>query len=126
MKPNLVIVQPPHIRMDSVVEQFCEKFCDTHYIYLVRPGSEFREDSAAGIRFLGHAMDSLPEFGSVDTVIAVADSEAAECLRRAYPESRSAVWHPGQNGDLIASLLQPTLVRGNFASFRDDDLAHAI
>ncbi len=126
MKPNLVIVQSLNIHMDSEVEQFCEDFCDSHYVYLIRPGSEFREDSPAGVRFLGHALDSLPEFGSVETVISVADPEAAGRLRESYPESKWAVWYPGQNGDLIASILRPTVVRGDFGKPRIRDFARAM
>jgi hypothetical protein len=117
MKPNLVVVQPPHIRLDSLVEQFCEDFCESHYVYLIRPDSAFREDSPAGVRFLSHPLDGLPGFGCVDTAIAVGDPEVAERLRECYPDSKLAVWHPRENGELpahINSLLRPTVVAAEF------------
>ncbi|MES2921941.1 MAG: hypothetical protein V4819_10350 [Verrucomicrobiota bacterium] len=129
MKPNLVILQPPHIDLDSVIEQFCESFCDSHYVYLVRPNSPPRDDSPAGVRFLNHPLDRLPGFGTVDTAIAVGDPTAAARLRECYPDSKLAVWHPGENGevpDLILSLLRPTVVRGDFGESEERDLARAM
>lgn len=129
MKPNLVVIQPSHIQMDSMIEQFCEEFCESHYVYLVRPHSEFREDSPAGVRFLGHALDNLPCFGSVDAAIAVADSELAERLKDFYPESKRVMWDPQANGDLphlIGSILKPKVVRGEFGESDARDFARAI
>jgi hypothetical protein len=129
MKPNLVIVQPAHIHMDSVIEQFCEDFCDSHYVYLVRPNSEFRDDSPAGVRFLSHSLDRLPGFGRVDAAIAVADVEVASRLKECYPESKLALWNPGDTGelpDLIDSLLGPTVVRGDFGESEERDFARAM
>lgn len=129
MKPNLVIVQPPHIHLDSLIEQFCESFCVSHYVYLVRPHSAVRDDSPAGVRFLSHPLDHLPGFGSVDTAIAVGDAEAAARLRECYPDSKLAVWHPGENRavpDEILSLLRPTVVGGAFGESEERDYARAM
>lgn len=129
MKPNLIVVQPPDFPFDAAVEQFCEGLCDSHYVYLIRPNSDFREDSAAGVRFLGHALDCLPRFGSVDTAIAVGDSKLAEILKNQYPESSLGIWHP--SGNLyktyeINDLLNPTVVRGEFGAVLDRDFAKAM
>lgn len=129
MKPNLIVVQPPHFHLDSIVEHFCEDLCDSHYVYLVRPDSEFRDDSEAGVRFLGHSLDSLPRFGSVEVVIAIADPALVELLKECYPESSLAVWDPGEDSEIparIASLLRPTVVRGEFGIFNDPLLAKAM
>ena len=111
MKPNLVIVQPPHVRMDSLIEKFCENLCGSHYVYLVRPDSAFRDDSPAGVRFLNNPLDGLPAFGRVDAAIAVADPELADRLKICYPDSRLAVWNPAESDELpeaIAALLNLT------------------
>ncbi len=129
MKPNLVVVQPPHIQMDSLIEKLCEDFCDSHYVYLVRPHSECREDSPAGVRFLNHPLDRLPRFGSVDTAIAVADPEVADRLKEFYPESILAVWDPSNRKelpDLISTLLKPKVVQGAFGESDHPDLAKAM
>lgn len=129
MKPNLVIVQPRHVEMDSLIEQFCEDFSDSHYVYLVRPNSECREDSPAGVRFLNHSLDRLPRFGSVEAAIAVADHEVADRLKEVYPDSHLAVWDPkdeSQLPELIATLLNPTMVRGSFGKAEAPDLAKAV
>ena len=130
MKPNLVVVLPPHLCMDSVIEQFCEEFSDSHYVYLVCPNSEFREDSPAGVRFLNHPLDRLPRFGHVDAAIAVADPEVAALLRECYPESKSAVWNPGENDgqvpELIATLRGSKVVRGEFGETESRELARAM
>ncbi len=129
MKPNLVVIQPPHIRLDAMIEKFCESFSESHYVYLVRPASVFREDSPAGVRFLNHPPDCLPRFGKVDAAIAVADPELAEQLKHCYPESRLALWDPREGGELpeeILSLLNPAVIRGEFGGPHDADLAEAI
>lgn len=129
MKPNLVVIQPPHIQMDSLIERFCEEFCESHYVYLVRPHSGFREDSPAGVRFLGHSLDQLPRFGSVDTAIVVADPELEEQVKDFYPEAKRAVWDPRASGDLpelIGSILKPKVVRGDFGEQDTLNFAQAI
>lgn len=94
MKPNIIVVQPSHVTSDSEVEAFCELFCDSHYVHLIRPDSEFRGDSPAGLRFLSNSLDQLPDFPDVETVIAVGDFEVARVLGEAYPGSRRTVWDP--------------------------------
>ncbi len=129
MKPNLVVVQPPHVQMNSLIEQFCEDFCDSHYVYLVRPNSEVREDSPAGVRFLNHPLDRLPRFGSVETAIAVADPEVADRLKEFYPESALAIWDPNNREDLpnlLASLLKPKVIQGTFGETKSGELAQAM
>ncbi|MES2657166.1 MAG: hypothetical protein V4689_01040 [Verrucomicrobiota bacterium] len=129
MKPNLVILQPAHTHLDSLIEEFCESFCDSHYVYLVRPCSALRDDSPGGVRFLSHPLDRLPAFGRVDTAIAVADADAMDRLREVYPDSQLAVWHPGETGEVpdpILSLLRPTVVHGTFGESSERDFARAI
>ena len=125
MKPNLVVIQPPHIGMDAEIEQFCEEFCESHYVYLIRPNSALRDDSPAGVRFLNHSLDSLPGFGSVDTAVAVMDAEAMDRLKASYPESKLAMWDPREQSDLI-SLLKPTVIRGDFGERDEQALARAM
>ncbi len=116
--------------MDSVIEQICEDFSESHYVYLVRPHSEARNDSAAGVRFLSHSLDCLPAFGSVDTAIAVGDPALADRLKAHYPDSKLALWDPSETVELpeqILSLLRPTVIRGDFGgSDNDQDFAQAI
>jgi hypothetical protein len=126
MKPNLVVIQPPHIGMDAEIEQFCEEFCKSHYVYLIRPNSEFRDDSPAGVRFLNHSLDSLPGFGNVDTAIAVLDHEVMDRLKAFYPESKLALWDPREKGNLTDSLLKPTVIRGDFGECEERELARAM
>jgi hypothetical protein len=130
MKPNLVMVQPPHVCLDSVVEQICEELCDTHYVYLIRPNSTLRADSPGGVRFLNHSLDRLPGFGQVDMAIAVADPSVADRLKECYPGSKLAVWDPGGKGklpELIASLLRSTtVVRCAFGEPQESKFAHAM
>ena len=128
MKPNLLIVQPPHVHLDFVIEQFCERFCESHYVYLTRPHSALREDSPAGVRFLNHSLDRLPGFGCVDTAISVGDVETAARLKESYPEAKLAVWDLGDDGAVpeeILSLLQPVFERPAFGS-EEMELAQAI
>ncbi|GAA5121812.1 hypothetical protein JIN84_01225 [Luteolibacter yonseiensis] len=126
MKPNLVIIQPPHVGMDAEVEQLCEEFCESHYVYLIRPHSAVRDDSPAGVRFLNHPLDNLPGFGRVDTAISVMDPEAMDSLRTFYPDSRTAVWDPREKNDFIDSLLKPTVIRGDFGEHESRELARAM
>jgi hypothetical protein len=129
MKPNLVVIQPSHPQMDSMIERFCEEFCESHYVYLIRPNSEFRDDSPAGVRFLGHSLDQLPRFGSVDTAVAVADANLAERLKDFYPESKLVTWDPQASKDLpelIGSIEKPKVVRGEFGEAESGNFAQAI
>lgn len=129
MKPNLVVIQPSDPNMDSMIERFCEEFCESHYVYLVRPHSEFRDDSPAGVRFLGHSLDQLPFFGSVDTAVAVAGPELAERIKDVYPESKLVMWDPKTNEDLpelIGSIMKPKVVRGDFGEAEEENFAQAI
>ena len=99
MKPNLIVFHQSDAASESAVETLCENFCDSHYVYLIRPGSEFRDDSPAGVRYLNHTLDRLPGFADVALTIAVGEPELEDALRSAYPESASTGWDPsyGQN-----------------------------
>jgi len=129
MKPNLIVVQTAHSEIDTQIEMFLEHFCESHYVYLIRPHSGLRDDSPAGIRFLSQSLDHLPDIANVDAVISVGDPQAADRLKETYPDSRSALWDPEAEAylpDLFVSLLSPTLVRGDFGPADDRDLARAI
>ena len=129
MKPNLFIVQLPHIHLDAIVEEFCERLSNSHYVYLDRPDSDPRDDSPAGVRFLSHPLEHLPDFGSVDTAISIGDAKAAARLRECYPEAKLAVWHPGDDGkvpDEILLLLAPRAANIGSGDFEERDFARAI
>ncbi len=129
MRPNLLVIQTSHSEIDPQIEEFCESFCDTHYVYLVRPGSEFRDDSPAGLRFLNNSLDKLPGFAEVDTIISVADTEAAERLKETFPTSKLEVWDPEEElhlPEVLITLLRPTVVRGDFQLTDRPDLARAM
>lgn len=127
MKPNIVIVQPPHIGFDSLIESFCEKLSETHYVYLIRPSSEFRDDSPAGVRFLHHSLDRLPGFADVESAIAIGDPEIAGILKKAYPTSRLATWDPHRDSDFPESYLSDmTVIAGDFGRNSGDRLARAM
>ncbi len=130
MKPNLLFVQTTRFEINPQIEKFCEHFCDTHYVYLIRPGSEFRDDTPSGLRFLNHSLDSLPGFADVDTVISVADEpEAADRLKEHYPSSRIEAWDTEDElrlPELLVSLLRPTVVKGDFGTPTQGDFARAM
>lgn len=127
MKPNLIVVQPAEIGFDSVIEDYCEKLCETYYVYLIRPGSEFRDDSPNGLRFLNHSLDHLPGFADVDSVIAIGGSEIYDSIRKAYPASSLASWDPENDGEFpFPSTFRPTVVQGRFGNREAGDLARAI
>jgi hypothetical protein len=113
MKPNLLVVQAADLEIDSLIEHFCEALSDSHYVYLVRPASGFREDSPGGVRFLNHSLDRLPRFGAVDTAIAIADPQVVKRLKEVYPDSKLAVWDPRENCNLPLALASH--LRGEFA-----------
>jgi len=129
MKPNLLIVQPPHVAADSVIDRFCESLCDTHYVYLIRPISTFREDSPAGVRFLNLSADRLPGFGEIESVIVVGDSEIAGRLQEKYPTAHHALWDLESEGELPFSLipsLAGNVIDGKFGHATERELAHAM
>lgn len=129
MKPNLIVLHLPNTAPDIEVEKLCERFCETHYVYLIRPGSVFREDSPSGIRFLNHSMDRLPGFADVALAIAVGDPEVEEMLRSAYPESTSTRWNPSYGDDFSDSMgwdIPGSIVRGEFAKSDRSGLALAM
>ncbi len=129
MKPNLLVIQLSDREIDSLIEQFCEELSASHYVYLVRPDSGLREDSPGGVRFLNHSLDCLPRFGSVDAAIAIKDSQMVDRLREVYPESKLAIWDPREENefpDTIASLLQQSVVRGDFGEPKETIFAEAI
>lgn len=129
MRPNLIVVHQSDAASNSEVEKLCEKFCKSHYVYLIRPGSEFRDDSPSGIRYLGHSMDRLPGFADVALTIAVGEPEVEEALRRAYPESTSTRWDPGLGRDFSENLgwdVPHSIIRGDFANARHGKFAKAM
>lgn len=108
MKPNLLVVQPPNPEADDRVELFCESLSGSHYVYLIRPSSNPRDDSPSGVRFLNHSIDHLPGFADVDTVIAVGGNSIAGRLKRAYPASKLHLWNPASDG-IFEKTFQPAL-----------------
>ena len=127
MKPNILIVQPAHLEFDAAVDIFCESLSETHYVYLVRPGSAFRDDSPAGVRFLNHSIDRLPGFADVDTVIAIGEPGIADQLKKAYPASTHTAWDPTYDNDFLESFLASTkVVQGEFGNEAAERLNRAM
>lgn len=93
MKPNLLVVQPTDRDLDPIIEKFCDSCSETHWVYLVRPASGFRDDSPAGVRFLTNPLDQLPSF-PVDIAITVGDEGIAAKVKERYPDSQSLLWDP--------------------------------
>ncbi len=130
MKPNLIVVQPPHAEADSIVESFCETMCGTHYVYLIRHATGFREDSPAGVRFLNLSPSRLPGFGEVESVLVVdGDEDLLARVRSHYPAAHLAIWSLEENGgqpfELIPSL-SGTIIRGEFGQTEEKELARAM
>lgn len=122
MKPNLIIVQPPHIDSDSTIDHFCETMCDTHYVYLIRKITKFQDDSAAGVRFLNFSLDRLPGFGEVETVIVIDSAEIAARFKEAYPAAHHALWDIESHGAFPVPLLpsrSQTIIQGEFGQGSD-------
>ena len=129
MKPNLLVVQPPHIATDAIIDRFCESLCDTHYVYLIRPITTFRDDSPAGVRFLKFTPDHLPGFGEIESVIIVGESDIAGRLQEQYPTAHHAVWNLESHGERPFSLvpsLAANVIDGQFGHAADQTLARAI
>ena len=129
MKPNLVFVQPVPLAIDIRIEEICESFCDSHYVYLVRPGSAFRDDSPAGVRFLSNPLDRLPGFAKVETVVLIGHPQTADLLRNTYPHSKHTLWDPEDESrlpDLHIAILRPTVVHGDFGPAEELEYDRAI
>jgi len=129
MKPNLVFVQPTHLNIDNEIEKFCESFCDSHYVYLVRPNSPFRDDSPSGLRFLSNPLDQLPGFSDVRAAVSIADPATTDRLRETYPGSAHTTWDPEDESclpALLISLLRPTVVQAEFRPAQEIEFSHAM
>lgn len=129
MKPNLLFVQTTHLGINAEIEKFCECFCDSHYVYLVRPNSPFREDSPAGLRFLSNPLDQLPGFAAVRATVAIADPAAADHLQHTYPGNAHVFWDPEDESylpDLLVSLLNSNVYHENFRLAQEIEFNFAI
>lgn len=127
MKPNIVIAQPANIECDAAIDIFCESLSETHYVYLIRPGSAPRDDSPAGVRFLNHALDRLPGFADIETAIAIGDDGVADHLRKAYPQCELRTWDPEMDDTFLESFLSSgKVVEGSFGVHHDAELAKAM
>jgi len=129
MKPNLLVVQPPHIDADAAIDRFCESMCESHYVYLIRPITQSIEDSPAGVRLLRYSPDRLPGFGEIESVIVVGDTKMAGRLQEKYPTAHHALWDLESQGELPYSLipsLAENVIDGEFGHATERELAHAI
>lgn len=129
MKPNLIVYHPPRSASDSLIERICEQLCESHYVYLIRPGSEFRDDSPAGVRFLNHTLDRLPGFAEVATAIAIGGGEISARLMEAYPKSGHASWDPENDGGFPVETLpglRPAIFQGSFRKSVDNEFDKAM
>lgn len=127
MKPNLLVVQPPHVDADAAIGRFCESMCESHYVYLIRPATQSIEDSPAGVRFLKYSPDRLPGFGEVESVVVVADPEIAGRVKEQYPTAHHALWNLETDGDSpLLQSRQDTIIQGEFGQASDQPLARAI
>lgn len=128
MKPNLLIVQPHSAESDSVIDRFCETLCETHYVYLIRPGMTLRDDSPAGVRFLNFSPNRFPGFGQVESVIVVGSSEIAGRLKEQYPTARHGRWDVEADGEFpffLVPSLSETIIQGEFGQL-EEPLARAM
>lgn len=127
MKPNLLVVQPPHVDADPAIDRFCESMCESHYVYLIRPATQSIEDSPAGVRLLRYSPDRLPGFGEVESVIVVDDLEISGRVKEQYPTARHALWNLKTHGDSPLLETSPdTIIRGEFGQASDQPLARAM
>ena len=132
MKPNLIVVEPPECPADARIESVCELLSEWYYVYLVRPGSGFRDDSPGGVRFLNHSLDRLPGFADVAIAVAIREAAVAERLKAAYPQSRLAIWHPDRELPQILEArlrlrgLDSRVVAGDFRPRPAPELARAM
>ena len=127
MKPNLLVVQPPHIDADPAIDRFCESMCESHYVYLIRPITQSIEDSPAGVRFLKYSPDHLPGFGEVESVIVVDDPEIAGRVREQYPSAHHALWNLQTDGEAPDWHTSPdAIIHGKFGHTTERELAHAM
>jgi hypothetical protein len=129
MKPNLVLIQPPHVTADSVVDLFCEAMCETHYVYVLRPSATFCEDSPAGVRFLNLSLDRLPDFGEVESVVVVDGADIAARVQEKYPSAQLCHWSLELDGDFPAAFapaFSSTVIQGSFGRSADPQLAKAM
>ncbi|MBK1881545.1 hypothetical protein JIN85_03905 [Luteolibacter pohnpeiensis] len=129
MKPNLLIVQPHSVEADSIIEQISEILSKTHYVYLLRPLNEFRDDSPAGVRFLRYASERLPGFGHVENVVVINDAEVAMTAKQQYPLAQHTLWNPETDNGFPPALipyLSDTIVQGHFGEEAEETLARAI
>ena len=118
MKPNILIVQPPNVGSEKQIDQFCERLTSRYYVYLLRPRSAFREDSAKGVRFLNHSLKRLPFFTHLETVITIGESEVKDLMKSQYPESGHSFWQPVTDHQFEerfeVAMLEKQIVKGNF------------
>ena len=129
MKPNLILVQTAHHDNATDVESLCERLASLGYVYLIRPGSAFRDDSPAGVRFLGNPLDGLPRFGKVDTVISVGDTATTRHLETFYEGAQITEWNPSAGKELpacLAEVLSTKVIPGNFSTARERRFSRAM
>jgi len=127
MKPNLLVVQPPHVEADAAIDRFCESMCESHYVYLIRPITQSIEDSPAGVRFLKYSPDHLPGFGEVESVIVVDDPEIAGRVKEQYPTAHHSLWNLEIDGEAPDWSASPdAIIHGEFGHSTERELAHAM
>lgn len=120
MKPNLLVVHPYAAESDPVIDQLCETFCETHYVYLIRPIPTILDDSPAGVRFLNFSIDHLPGFGEVEKVIVIDSPEISDRLKEKYPTACFNLWDRKSKLPLDSD----TIIHGDFGQV--DMLAEAM
>lgn len=128
MKPNILVVQPSRRDADPAIDCFCEALSGSHYVYLIRPLTTFREDSPAGVRFLNFSAECLPGFGEVESVIVVDGLEHADVLQEKYPAARH--WHLDSDACDVLKLSESgdpdTIIEGDFGTPAYQECARAV
>ena len=109
MKTNLLVIDTSGETNAARLETLCEKLSADHYVYVMRPGSKFREDSPAGVRFIGNPISSPPLFGNLDHAVAFVGDDEYDLLVDALPNMEVHHLHSGSLVSLTAATIRRML-----------------
>lgn len=79
------------------------------------------------MRLLGHPVTSLPDIGSLESVIAVGERELTDTLRGKYPSANHHYWGPVVSEDFArhfeSQLIAANVIRANFGTRQPGKIA---